>query len=74
MDTISAGLVIVGIVNGIRLLQEKNVWGFIFFVTALAAGIILGILHLFGLTIEVGLLTGIGSSGLYRVGQVIGGK
>ena len=71
---IQAGLVIVGIVNGVRLLQEKSVWGFIFFVVALVAGAVLGFFHLFGLTLETGIVAGLGSSGLYRVGEKFGGK
>ena len=71
---LQSGLVIVGIVNGVRLLQEKSVWGFVFFVTALVAGIALGFFHLFGLTVETGIVAGLGSSGLYRVGEKFGGK
>lgn len=80
METIQAGLVIIGIVNGVRLLQEgnksnpKNYWGFAFFVCALVAGIVLGYLHYFGLTVETGIVAGLGSSGLYRVGEKFGGQ
>lgn len=73
-QTIQAGLVIVGVVNGIRLLQEKSYWGFIFFVCSLVVGIILGALHFFGLSIETGIVAGLGASGLYRLGEKFGGQ
>jgi len=73
MDTVSAGLAIVGFVNGLRLLQEKSYWGFIFFAVAVALGTLFGFLHWFGLTIADGFLAGLASSGLYRVGEKVGG-
>lgn len=76
-QTLQAGLVIVGVVNGFRLLQEgyktQNFWGFLFFVVALATGIILGFFHYFALTVETGIVAGLGSSGLYRIGEKFGG-
>jgi hypothetical protein len=76
-NTIQGALVIIGIVNGVRLLQEgqktKNYWGFILFVVAIVSGILLGALRYFGLTIELGILAALGSSGLYRVGEKVGG-
>lgn len=74
MDNVQAGLVIVGIVNGVRLLKEKSVWGFVFFLVALLTGIALGVLHTFGLTIETGIVAALASSGLYRVGEKVGGQ
>lgn len=75
---IEGGLVIIGIVNGFRLLKEgmdstpRNYWGFIFFVVALVTGLLLGALHLFGFTTESGIVVALGSSGLYRVAEKVG--
>lgn len=80
MEAVQAGLVIIGLVNGFRLLKEgmdsspKSYWGFAFFVLALAAGVLFGFLGYFGLTVETGIVAGLGSSGLYRVGEKFGGK
>jgi len=78
MDNIQGGLVIVGIVNGVRLLQEaqisKDYWGFILFVIALLTGILLGLLHLFGLDLQTGILVALGSSGLYRISEKVGSQ
>lgn len=78
---IEAGLVIIGIVNGFRLLKEgydaqpkKNYWGFAFFALALITGIILGALHYFGLTIETGIVIALTSSGLYRISEKVGSQ
>jgi uncharacterized membrane protein len=74
MDNLQAIAVIIGIVNGIRLLQAQNKWGFIFFCCAVGVGLILGALHFFGLSIETGLVAALASSGLYRVGEKVGGQ
>lgn len=72
MNSVEAGAVIIGFVNGVRLIQEKNLWGFTFFLIALVTGIVLGFLGYFGLTVETGILVGLGSSGVYRGLQVVG--
>lgn len=74
MDNVQAGIVIVGIVNGFRLLQEKSYWGFIFFAIALFFGVLFGFFHMFGLSIESGVVVALMSSGLYRIGEKIGGQ
>lgn len=80
MDNLQAIAVIIGIVNGVRLLKEgmdsspKNYWGFVFFVIALVVGIGLGWLHFFGLTPEAGIVVALASSGLYRVTEKVGGR
>ena len=74
MENINAGLAIIGLVNGMRLLQQKNNWGFAFFAVAVLTGILFGYIHWFGLAdIEAGFLAGLASSGLYRVGEKVGG-
>lgn len=77
---IEGALVIIGIVNGFRLLKEgmdsspKTYWGFAFFVLALFAGIVLGALHFFGLTIQSGIIVALSSSGLYRAAEKVGNQ
>lgn len=74
MENLQALAVIIGIVNGVRLLKEQNKWGFIFFVLALAVGVGFGLVHYFGLTVETGIVAALASSGLYRVTEKVGGK
>lgn len=70
-----AAAAIVGLVNGFRLIGDKDYKGFVFFALALASGLFFGHIHWFGLpSMEVGLLVALASSGLYRVGQLVGGK
>lgn len=67
--------VLIGLVNGFRLFQQVDKSGFVFFLIALGCGILFGYFHLFGLNgIELGIVAALASSGLYRVGQVVGGK
>lgn len=74
MENLVAIGVIIGLVNGIRLLQTDRK-GFIYFLCALAAGMGFGYLGWFGITgLEAGLVTALASSGLYRVGEKVGGK
>lgn len=66
-----AAAAIIGIVNGVRLLKARDVWGFVFFALALIAGVLFGHLHWFGVpSIEAGVLVALASSGLYRLKQV----
>lgn len=73
MDNLPAIAAIIGFVNGCRLFQTDRA-GFAYFLIALIAGLLAGWMHLFGLTVEMGLLAGLASSGLYRVGQKVGGQ
>lgn len=78
MDNLQAGAVIIGVVNGVRLLEEaqktKNYWGFILFLIALGTGVGLGLLGMFGLTVEAGIVLALASSGVYRGLEKAGGK
>lgn len=75
MEYAAAVAAIVGLVNGVRLLKDKDLWGFVFFALAMIAGLILGALHWFGLPgPEAGFAAALASSGLYRVFQVNSGK
>lgn len=74
MENLIAGAVIVGVVNGVRLLKEQDRWGFILFAIALGVGVVLGLLNMFGLNVETGIVAALASSGLYRIGEKVGGK
>ena len=74
MDTINSAAAIIGLVNGVTLLKEKNYWGFILFVTALASGLMFGFFNLFGLDPQTGFLIALASSGYYKGAQVISNK
>lgn len=79
-NNLQAMAVIIGIVNGVRLLKEgmesapHNYWGFILFCLALLAGLVFGFLGMFGLNTETGIVVALASSGLYRVGEKFGGR
>ncbi len=76
MDSITAGAVIIGIVNGIRLIPQKYlvIDSFLSFVIALVLGLVFGVTHLFGLDIQTGLIVALASSGLYKVATKVGGN
>jgi hypothetical protein len=40
----------------------------------MVAGVLLGLFGLFGLDLETGIVAALASSGLYRIGEKIGGK
>lgn len=73
MENVQAIAVIIGIVNGIQLFEAPNKKGFIYFVVALVTGVVLGLLGMFGLNLEQGIVTALASSGLYKVAQKVGG-
>ncbi len=70
-----AGFVLVGLVNGIQFLVNRNWKSFCLFITAVIFGTIFGYLKWFGLpSMEIGLAVGISSSGVYKIAQKIGGE
>lgn len=71
IETLQATAVIIGLVNGARLLETSRK-GFFYFLGAVVVGILLGALHYFGLTIETGIIAALASSGLYRVAEKVG--
>ena len=73
LDNLQAMAVVIGIVNGIRLAREADKWGLILFGCAMVVGVLFGLLGLFGLNIETGIVVALASSGLYRVGEKVGG-
>ena len=73
MDNIQGTAAIIGIVNGIILLQTNH-GAFLNFAIAVALGVFFGFIGFFGLNPESGLILGLASSGLYKVSQVIGGS
>ena len=70
-----AAFVIVGLVNGVQFAFDRNWKSFTFFLIAVAAGTLFGAIHWFNLpSAEIGLAVGVGSSGVYKVAQKLGGQ
>lgn len=75
----AAMAVIIGIVNGIALFdqayagegQKPRINSFVKFILAVALGILFGFLGWFGLTVQLGLVAALASSGLYKLTQNI---
>lgn len=75
MENLQAIGAIIGLVNGGRLFQQTDKTGFILFCGAIVVGLLFGYLNWFGLSgLEAGLVAALASSGLYRVGEKVGGK
>ena len=71
---VMAAFVLIGLVNGVKLL-ESDKRGFVYFLTAVVAGTAFGAFKLFGLpSAEIGLAIGISSSGGYKLAQKLGGQ
>jgi len=73
MENLEALAFIIGVINGIRLL-EINKKGFFYFLGAVAVGAVAGSLGWFGLDLLTGIIAGLASSGLYRVSEKLGGQ
>ena len=73
MDNIQGTAAIIGIVNGIILVQTNRP-AFVNFAIAVALGVFFGFIGFFGLTPESGLVLGLASSGFYKISQVIGSR
>lgn len=70
-----AGFVLVGLVNGVGFAVDRNWKSFVFFLTAVIMGTVFGYLKWFGLpSAEIGIAVGIGSSGVYKISQKLGGE
>jgi hypothetical protein len=76
MDTnlVVAVAVIIGIVNGVALLNAPQITPFVKFLIALALGLAFGIIGLFGLNLQTGIIASLVSSGLYKISQNVGSK
>ena len=76
MESVTAGAVIVGIVNGVRLIPQKyfEVNSFVGFLLSLALGLGFGFLGFFGLNLETGVITALAASGLYQFAKKVGGN
>lgn len=70
---ITAVAVLVGIVRGATLALPQINSGQAF-ALSLVAGVILGFLHYFGLTVETGIIASLTASGVYQVAKKVGGK
>jgi uncharacterized protein (DUF2062 family) len=73
MENIQGTAAIIGIVNGVILLQSNRP-AFVNFALAVALGVFFGFIGFFGLNLESGLILGLASSGFYKVAQVVGSR
>lgn len=74
-EYVLAGFVVIGLVNGIQFVVDRDWKSFIKFITAVIAGGVFGYLHWFGLpSLEIGIGLGIASSGAYKISQKLGGE
>lgn len=74
MENLQAIAVIIGLVNGFRLFQQADKTGFYLFCGAIVLGVGFGLLNLFGLDLQSGIIAALASSGLYQVASKVGGK
>lgn len=77
MDNITAVAVIVGVVRGVTLgLEQFNfkTTSLIGFLLAVVTGIVLGVVGLFGLTLETGIVSALVATGVYQVAKKVGGQ
>jgi hypothetical protein len=69
------GFVLIGLVNGIQFVVDKDWKSFIKFATAVLFGGLFGYLQWFGIpSLEIGLALGLSSSGVYKLSQKLGGE
>jgi len=67
--------VLIGLVNGVQLIIEKQYASFAKFMIAVVAGGVAGYFKFFGLpSLEVGLALGVSSSGIYKMVTRLGGN
>lgn len=77
MDNVTAVAVIVGIVRGVTLgLEQLNVktTSLIGFLLSLVTGVVLGLVGLFGLDIQTGIISALVATGVYQVAKKVGGN
>lgn len=66
---------IIGIVNIVKSAMDQNWKSLVLSLAACIAGIVLGFLQWFGIpSAEIGLAIALASSGVYEVGQRVGGR
>lgn len=70
-----AAFALIGLVNGVQFAVNREWKSFVFFSTAVAFGALFGFWGWFGIpSVEIGFALGLASSGVYKTGQIIGGK
>jgi hypothetical protein len=68
---ITGATAIIGFVNGISLLLDKQYKSFAKFAIAVVVGAVLGHLHYFGIDgVEAGIGIALSSSGIYKIAQL----
>ncbi len=77
MENLTAVAVIIGVVRGLTLGLDQTkfkVTSIIGFVLALVTGVVLGLLHYFGLTVETGVISALVATGVYQTAKKVGGQ
>jgi hypothetical protein len=64
---------LIGLVNAVQKTFPK-VTGIYGVLLAVFLGVLAGFFNFFGMTIELGLIAGFASSGVYKLGQVVSGS
>ena len=72
-NEVVVGAALIGVINLVQK-QFPQVAGIYGVGLALLIGVILGVLGLYGLTVETGILLALGSSGVYKVASKMGGN
>lgn len=71
MEIVYGGLIIIGIINGVKLAELPDKRSFYYFLLALALGIVFGFLGMFGIRgVEAGIVLALQSSGLYKLVKI----
>lgn len=77
MENLTAVAVIIGVVRGLTLGLDQTkfkVTSIVGFVLALVTGVVLGLLHYFGLTVETGVISALIATGVYQTAKKVGGQ
>lgn len=77
MENLTAVAVIIGVVRGVTLALAQTKFplsSLVGFVLALVTGVVLGLLHYFGLTVETGIVAALTATGVYQVAKKVGGQ
>ena len=71
MDNVIATAAIIGLINGVKLLELPDKKSFYYFLLAMLAGVLARAFGLLGLNLESGIFTALASSGLYKTATVL---
>lgn len=73
MDIVNATAAIIGLINGLKLFELPDKKSFYYFLASVIIGAVFGVVHIFKLDLETGILLGLSASGYYKIALKIGG-